>query len=315
MILSISFSQIKYVIALEKTGSFSEAANLCFVTQSTLSTMIKKLENQLSIKLFDRQHKPVILTPEGQKLMSQFKVIKNEYENLFELCKQTKEKFHGTLKIGIIPTLAPFLLPLFLDTFSTKYPNLTLEINEITTDTIIRKLKLRAIDIGLLSIPLNEPSLDQKSLFKEEFQVYDMREQTRKSKLYRIEDIDLSNLWLLEESHCLTNQIGRICQLKNDWAKDGNIKLMSGSLLSLLELVKLKKGITLLPKLATLNNNIVEQKYVYNLDEPVPVRDIGIVAQTSFLKRELYAILVKEISSAVHPLLGNISNTVDVKPF
>ena len=311
---SISYSQIKYVIALEKTGSFSEAADKCFVTQSTLSTMIKRLENHLDLKLFDRQKKPIELTVEGKKLINQFKIIDNEYENLFALFNETKSEFHGTLKIGIIPTLAPFLLPLFLDRINVKYPNLNLEINEITTHEIQNKLKLREIDVGLISIPIVDKELNQTHLFREEFLVYDARGQSPQSKRYKINEIDISKLWLLEESHCLTSQIGKICQLKNDWKSEGNVKLLSGSILSLLELVKLKKGITLLPKLATLND-MIEKEFIFNLERPVPVREIGIVTLKNFLKKKLFDILKAEIVESVASVLVLDEGAVDVKPF
>ncbi len=311
---SISYSQIKYVIALDKTGSFSDAANICFVTQSTLSTMIKRLENQLGLKLFDRQKKPIELTAEGKKLINQFKIIDNEYENLFDLFNETKSEFHGTLKIGIIPTLAPFLLPLFLDKINVKYPNLNLEINEITTHEIQNKLKLREIDVGLISIPIVDKELDQTHLFREEFLVYDTRGQSPKSKRYKIDEIDISKLWLLEESHCLTSQIGKICELKNDWKSEGNVKLLSGSILSLLELVKLKKGITLLPKLATLSD-MIEKEFIFNLERPVPVREIGIVTLKNFLKKKLFDILKAEIVGSISSVLKPDKNSIDIKPF
>lgn len=313
--ISISYNQIKYVIALEKCGSFSIAADKCFVTQSTLSTMIKKLEDQLELKLFDRSYKPIVLTPEGQKLIDQFRVLENEYDRLVDLGEQTRVGFYGNLKIGIIPTLAPFLLPLFLDRISIKYPDLNLEINETTTYEIISKLELREIDIGILSIPLEEPEMIQESLFKEEFMVYDTRKNTTKSKAYKINDIDISKLWLLEESHCLTSQIGKICQLKNEWKSESNLKLMTGSIFSLLELVKLKNGITLLPKLATFNKGVVDPKNIYRLEKPVPVRDIGLVTTSSFVKKDSYDLLKKEIIKSVSPHLRKEKSSIDIPPF
>ncbi len=268
----------------------------------------------MGFKIFAREKKPVRLTSEGMKLINQFKILDNEYEKLFELFEATKDEFHGTLKIGIIPTLAPFLLPLFLDKINVKFPNLNLEINEITTHEIQSKLKLREIDLGLISIPIDDKELNQQSLFKEEFLVYDTRAKIRQPKRYRINDIDISNLWLLEESHCITSQIGKICQLKKDWKSMSNVKLMSGSILSLLELVKLKKGITLLPKLATLNS-IVEQEWVYPLERPVPVREVGIVTLKSFLKKKLYHILIEEIMDAVAPVLSQHELERIVEPF
>ena len=313
--LSISHNQIKYVIALAELGNFSLAADRCFVTQSTLSTMIKKLEDQLDLKLFDRSYKPVVLTAEGEKLIDQFRVIENEYDRLAELCEQTKVGFYGTMKIGIIPTLAPFLLPLFLDRLSSQYPSLNLEINEITTHEIVSKLKLREIDIGILSIPLDEPDLTQDSLFNEEFMVYDTRRPSNKSKAYKIKDIDISKLWLLEESHCLSSQIGKICQLKNEWKSEGNLKLMTGSIFSLLELVKLKKGITLLPKLATFNKKVLDPKCIYRLEKPIPVREIGLVTTASFVKKKSYDLIKDEILKSVKPLLGKEKSYTGIAPF
>lgn len=313
--ISISYNQIKYVIALEKCGSFSIAADKCFVTQSTLSTMIKKLEDQLELKLFDRSFKPIVLTLEGERLIDQFRVLENEYDRLMDLGEQMRIGFYGNLKIGIIPTLAPFLLPLFLDRISVSYPDLNLEINEITTQEIINKLKLRELDIGILSIPLEEPDLKQESLFKEEFMVYDARKKTVRSKAYKINDIDISKLWLLEESHCLTSQIGKICQLRNEWVSESNLKLMTGSIFSLLELVKLKKGITLLPELATFNKKVVDPNNICRLASPIPVRDIGMVTTSSFVKKESYDLLKNEIIKSVTPLLGKKRSSVEIPPF
>jgi LysR family hydrogen peroxide-inducible transcriptional activator len=312
---SISISQIKYVLALANTGSFSKAADLCFVTQSTLSTMIMKMENQLDLKLFDRKSKPISLTQEGIVLIDQFKVISNEYENLKELIQRTKGEFHGTLKIGIIPTLAPFLLPLFLNNLITRYPDINFSISEITTQEIVNKIRLRELDIGILSLPLDEKGLQQKSLFKEEFLIYDTRENTQQNKKYKINDIDINRLWLLEESHCLTNQIEKICQLRKMRKSSQNLIFNSGSILSLLELVNMNKGLTLLPKLATLHKNLINPKFVYHIENPIPVREVGVVTHANFAKKRLLNILEKEIQAAVEPVLDGGGNVRVVKPF
>jgi len=313
--LSISPNQIQYVLALDRTGSFSEAASACFVTQSTLSTMIKKLENQMEVRLFDRSSKPIKLTEEGKILISQLKVINSEYENLFELVQETKNEFHGTLKIGIIPTLAPFLLPLILDNLIQAYPNIVFNINEITTNEILNRLKTRDIDIGILSLPIEDSEFLQTSLFKEDFLVYDAGNASRKNKKYKIKDIDISRLWLLEEGHCLSSQIGKICHLKKKQIANGKLVFNSGSILSLLELVNANKGITLLPRLATTHSNIVDQKWVHNLQSPVPVRDIGLVTHKSFLKRRLFTLLEMEILQSVNPILKKLRNSKVIDPF
>ena len=312
---SITLSQVKYVLALHKTGSFSEAADLCFITQSTLSTMIKKLEYELDLEIFNRKSKPISLTHEGNALISHFKVLYHEYENLLELVQETKEEFYGTLKIGIIPTIAPFLLPLFLDRFVEMYPNINFYINEITTNEITKKIMLREIDIGIMSIPLKHDTLNQKSLYVEDFVVYDVREQGNKSKRYKIKDIDVSRLWLLEESHCLTTQIKKICHLKSKISLSNNLVFRSGSILSLLELVNMNKGLTLLPRMATFQKNLIHEKHVYELSTPVPVREIGIVTHPNFAKKRLLTILEKEIINAVKPILKKNRKKTTITPF
>lgn len=312
---SITINQIKYVLALYKTGSFSVAAETCFVTQSTLSTMIKKLEQSLDIELFDRKKKPIQLTQEGEKLIAQFKVVYNETENLLEQIQETKEEYSGTLQIGIIPTIAPFLLPLFLDKMVKKFPNIEFNIMEITTDEIIQRLKFREIDLGILSLPIADKEIHSISLFKEEFIVYDTSTTTKQNKKYTISDIDVNRLWLLEESHCLTNQIEKICHLRNKSRGKSNLVFKSGSILTLLKLIHQSNGITLLPKLATHQTNLIKKKYVYDLEAPIPVRDIGIATHINFNKKRILEILNKEIVKAVEPKLGKSEDYQIIKPF
>ncbi len=316
MTSSISISQIKYVLALEKTGSFSKAADICFVTQSTLSTMVKKLENQMDLTLFNRKSKPIQLTDEGAALIEQLKSIYQEYEGLTELIQETKEEFYGTLNIGIIPTIAPFLLPLFLDNILKSYPKVNFSIHEITTNEIAKRIKLRELDIGILSLPLNDKEFIQKTLFTEDFLVYDASSSYSKNKKkYKINDIDVSRLWLLEESHCMTNQIEKICHLRKKRKTSNNLVYNSGSILSLLELVNMNKGITLLPRLASLRKNLIEEKFIYHMEHPIPAREIGIITHQNFSKKRLLDILEKEIKTAVKPYLSKSKKVKVIKPF
>ena len=312
--LSISISQIKYILALHKTGSFSEAAALCFVTQSTLSTMIKKLENQFDFKLFDRNSKPIRLTKEGHLLIAQFKNIDSQFEKLEELVQETKDEMHGTLSIGIIPTLAPFLLPLFLDKLVSSYLNINFHIHEITTREIVTRLRSKDLDIGILSVPIAEKDLIQKTLFTEEFFVYDASENIKPNKIFKIEDIDVSRLWLLEESHCLSHQIYQICHLKKKRTQADNLIYNGGSIHSLLEFVKINKGLTLVPKLAITNKVLVDSDLIFKLKSPVPAREIGIVTHPDFVKRRILKALEKEIKSAVKPFLSKARKVFIVKP-
>jgi len=311
---SITPTQIKYVLALAKEGSFSKAAENCFVTQSTLSTMVKKMEDQLGLKLFDRKSKPIRLTIEGEVLVDQLRSIYFEYENLEELIQETKKEFHGTFRIGIIPTVAPFLLPLFLDKLVQDYPDIRFSIDEITTSEIVAKIKNRELDIGILSLPIKEKDLIEKGLFLEEFLVYDTS--TKKgNKKYKINDIDINRLWLLEESHCMSNQIEKICHLRNKRKIGNNLVYKSGSILSLLELVTMNKGITLLPRLTTTRKNLIDNKFLHPMDNPVPVREVGLVMHSNFTKKRVLNILEKYISEAVKPILRPARKVKIIKPF
>ncbi len=314
--MSISKTQIEYVIALEQTGNFSKAADKCYVTQSTLSTMIKKLENEINIVLFDRKSKPIALTKEGISLLPQFKIIKKEYELLEEQIQARTKHFHGTFRIGIIPTLAPFLLPLFLNEMILKYPDVNFEIHEITTTEIINLIKQRDLDIGILSLPINDEELIEKTLFHEDFLVYDTHSvnQTHRKKSYKVNEIDANRLWLLEESHCLSLQIENICQLKNKERINNNLVYKSGSILSLLELVNTNKGITLLPRLATHNSSVVNKEHLYPFHNPKPVRSIGFITHPNFAKYKLMEILEKQILKTVRPLLKKLNNIKVINP-
>jgi len=312
---SITINQINYVIALHKAGSFSKAAEQCAITQSTFSIMIKKLEDQIGMPLFDRKTKPITLTKAGHSLINQFIIVNNEFGNLIENIQEINEDFFGTLRIGIIPTLAPFLLPLILPKLLNEYPKLEFQIFEITTQEIVNRINLRELDVGVLSLPIKNEKLIEKSLFKEDFLVYDTRDYINKKDKYKIDDIDVSRLWLLEESHCLSSQIGKICHLKKQHNTNSNLIYNSGSVLSLLELVHINKGITLLPRLATLQKHIVNQKYLYKLRSPIPARDIGLVTHKSFVKKKLLGILEKEIKLAVKPIIGNVGKRKMIGPF
>lgn len=317
LMLSISISQIKYVLALEKEGSFSEAADKCFVTQSTLSTMVKKMEEQLKLVLFDRRSKPIKLTEEGKILIDQFKLMYQEFENLEDLIETTKVEFYGNLSIGIIPTLAPFLLPLFLDDMTNQYPNVNFSIDEITTNEITERIKKKELDIGILSLPVKDKELVQKTLFYEDFLIYDtnLSAHLKKKKKYKIADIDINRLWLLEESHCLSNQIENICQLRSKRKLSNNLVYNCGSILSLIELVHMNNGLTLLPRLATHNPKLINNKFISKLESPQPVREIGLVMHPNFYKKKLQKMLEAKILDSVKPYVSKLKKMKIINPF
>jgi LysR family transcriptional regulator, hydrogen peroxide-inducible genes activator len=204
----LNLQQLEYVIAVDKYRHFVRAAEHCYVTQPTLSMMIQKLEEEFGLKIFDRSKKPVEPTKEGQEIISRAKELLSKAALLKAYATELKGEIAGELHLGIIPTLAPYLLPLFLKSFTEQYPDLKVYIKEMITAEIIEKLKNGDLDVGLLATPLSEPSLAEHLLFYEEFYGYSSLQQASAGKkLLLPKEIDLNQLWLLEEGHCMRNQV------------------------------------------------------------------------------------------------------------
>lgn len=212
----MNLQQLEYIIAIDKYRHFVKAAEACFVTQATLSMMIKKLEEELEVKIFDRSKQPVVPTDIGEKIILQAKITLQHAQKIKELINEEQDKISGELRIGIIPTLAPYLLPLFLPSYLKNYPLVKIQISELTTEEIVQRLERNEIDAGILATPLENKILIEKPLFYEQFVVYASKEEQFRNKKYLLaEDIDVNRLWLLEEGHCLRSQVINLCELKS----------------------------------------------------------------------------------------------------
>ena len=298
----MNFRQIEYILAVARFKSFGKAAEHCFVTQSTLSTMVNRLEQELDIQIFDRKTKPVSITFEGQQLLQQFQVIYKEVNQLDEMTQNLKGSRSGSLHIGIIPTIVPFLFPTILNDFSQTYPHITFQISEIPTQKIIHALKNRDIDVGIVSIPLKTDDLEEMHLYDESFLLYDAGSTKHKQKV-EIESIDVNRLWLLEEGHCLKDQVEQICGLRQKKRIHSNLIYQSGTIPTLLKLVEHNQGLTLLPYLSSLELNEAQKKRLRYFQAPVPARQIGLVVHKHFVKKELLQKLAKTIKNKVQPHL------------
>jgi len=312
--MSIHKNQVDYILALAKTGNFSHAAELCYITQSTLSTMIRKYEEGIGVQLFDRKKKPIRPTPEGQIVIEQLRKVSYEFDNLEEVVREIKGEISGTLGIGIIPTIAPFLLPLFLNKLIRDYPDVQFTIQELSTDEIIQRIKRRELDLAIVSTPLDDPQLKEVPLFVEDFVIYETRERVS-SKRYRITDIDANRLWLLEEGHCMRNQVDKICALRQQRSIRKHLVYRSGSIYSLIEMVKANHGITLLPRLAVHQNPLLDLKHIYPLEQPVPTREIGLITHSNFVKNRILKVLQKRIQASVQNIIVLDDNYARIAPF
>ena len=292
--------QLEYIIAVDSCRHFVKASEKCFVTQATLSMMIKKLEEELSIKIFDRSRQPVVPTEIGKKVIAQAKIILQETNRLKEIVQEDHGKLSGELRIGIIPTLAPYLLPLFMTSFLNKYPSVRLKISELTTEDIIHKLEQHNLDAGILSTPLNLPSLTEQTLFYEEFVVYaSSQEKILKKKYVLAKDIDANRLCLLEEGHCLRAQVFNLCELRDREQEIHQLDFATGSIETLKKIVEVKQGITILPMLALKDLTSKQKMNVRYFKKPAPVREIGLVTYRYFVKERLIKSLKEEILNSI----------------
>jgi len=314
----MNISQVNYILAVDRLGSFGKAAESCFVTQSTLSAMVAKFEGQIGIKIFDRKSKPISPTHEGKIIIDQLKNISKEVKYLDEVVQSLKGILSGSIVIAGIPTVAPYLFPLILDTFTSKYPEVTFTIHEATTHKIVEGIQKREIDIGIVSTPLDQKNIIEYPLYEEPFVIYDKTGNKSKSKkkLIDISDINFDKLWLLEEGHCMRNQVENICELRQKKLINGNLIYKSGTIETLKKLVNHNKGITLLPSLSLLDFLPEDEVYLKKFARPVPVREIGLIVHENFVKKTILEELSQIIKQKIKPLLGkSIKSKRVINPF
>lgn len=296
----MTITQLEYIIAVDTYRHFSTAADQCFVTQPTLSMQIQKLEDDLGSKIFDRSKHPVIPTEIGEEIIQQARIIIHEVKMIHQLIMDRQGVLQGELRIGIIPTLAPYLLPLFLQPFLDKYPDIRLRVKELTTGQIIEKLKAGKIDAGLLVTPLQDSSIKEYPLFYEELVAYVSAKNAAYKKTYVIaDDIGLEELWLLEEGHCFRSQIVNLCELKKQGKDKSAFEYEAGSVETLRKMVEISNGVTILPELATLDFTSKQLDMVRHFKAPVPVREVSLVTHRDYVKKKLVDVLKGQIMAII----------------
>ncbi|TVP48655.1 MAG: hydrogen peroxide-inducible genes activator [Mongoliibacter sp.] len=294
----MTIQQLEYIIAVDKQRHFGHAAESCFVTQPTLSAQVSKLERELDVILFDRTKMPVIPTEIGMQVIEQAKRVVSESKGIYELLAQLKGDVSGVIKIGIIPTLAPYLLHRFIKSFLEKFPKVKLQVEENVTDEILRKLKNDELDLGIVVTPLSEPGIVEKSIFYEKFYAYLSKDhKLLEKKELKVSDLKPEDMWVLQHGHCFRDQVLNLCdQTKFERM---NFHYESGSLEGLRNMVNQYTGVTLLPELATISLNEEERSRLRKFEGEEPTREVSIILTRSFLKKKLVELLYREISDNI----------------
>ncbi|MTG97775.1 MULTISPECIES: LysR family transcriptional regulator [Myroides] len=295
----MTITQLIYALAVAEHRNFTLAAEKIFVTQPTLSMQIQKLEEELGVQIFDRSSKPIQLTAIGEIIIKQAQKIVDESDRIKDLIDQEKGFIGGVFKLGIIPTVAPTLLPMFLKTFFTKYSKVHLIVEEYTTDEIIYKLKNGYLDAAIVATPLQDSDIVEKVLYYEPFVGY-IPPQFKQglNKEITAEELDLKNLLLLQEGHCFRDGIINICKNANA-SEDRSFKLESGSFETLINLSKEGLGYTLLPYLHTINLSRDDQANLVQFKDPKPAREISLIHTKNELKVQIINALYDVILSIV----------------
>jgi LysR family transcriptional regulator, hydrogen peroxide-inducible genes activator len=294
----MTLTQLEYLIALDTHRHFVLASEKCFVTQPTLSMQIQKLEEELGVKIFDRTKQPVIPTEIGLHIIAQARITLREAGMIRQLIAEQTDTMKGEIRIGIIPTIAPYLLPQLFKNLREKYPHVILIVKETITEEVIQELKNNRLDCGIVVTPLEDSTIKEDVLFYEELFVYVSKKNALHNKKYVLAtEIDPNQLWLLEEGHCFRSQILNLCELR----KHSNLhfKYETGNIETLKRMVDKSDGITILPELAVMEFTQQEMKLVKQLKEPSPAREVSLVTHRDHIKTKLIKTLKEEILAIV----------------
>ncbi len=301
----MNLKDLKYIIAVAETRHFGKAAERCFVSQPTLSGQIKKLEQELGVIIFERTNRSVEVTPIGQEIIQHAYLTIEQTEAIKQLAIAHQDPLAGPLRIGAIPTLSPYLMPLILMPLRRRHPQLKLVLSEEMTDTLLQRLHNHEIDAALLATAVEDHDLESVPLFNEPFWLAHPRQHWfyNREDITR-DDLDNTEMLLLSEGHCLAKQAMDICHLAERQQQGDMADLRASSLETLLQLVGAGFGSTLVPALAlrgswTTDSGVVARK----LDIPEAFRQVSIVFRPSFPRQ-------KALQAFSQIIMDNLPNTV-----
>lgn len=289
----MTLTQLEYIVAVEKHRHFGKAAEACHVAQPSLSAQILKLEEELGVKIFERSKTACVLTEVGQDIVRQARLILDEARRIDDIVTSYRTEIKGTLKLGLIPTIAPFLLPTILPPLRKVHPGLKLELFEQKTTDLVALIEKGEIDAAILSTPKTAPeTLLEKVLYFEPFVLFSSKgHPLRKIPRISVDELEKHSPLLLDDTHCMRDQVEKLCQSGN--RAESPVQIKSGTIQTLVEVVSSSGGYTLLPALAQDLFRKSHPDYFREFEDPKPSRKVSLVFHRSFLKRPLIEAVAK----------------------
>lgn len=294
----MTLAQLEYALTLSRYKSFSKTAEKLGITQPALSLQIKKLEQEIDIQLFNRTSNPISVTDDGAKFLERCQQILTDARQLVNYSQELKQGYEDTLKVGIIPTLSPFLVPLFANELQRDFPKFYLDIHELTTDKTVEGVRDGSLDVGIISTPLVTPGIHVIPLFYEQFYFYTSEERYITEENISLDKVKYDELWLLDEGNCFRDQINDFCDLK-EIRRNKQFVYRSNSIDALIRIVDTKGGMTILPELSTLSLDEQQEEFVKAIKGKPKAREISLITTRHYNKRRFIEKLEEYIKDNV----------------
>ena len=300
----MTLTQLEYIVALDDHQHFIHAADSCFVTQPTLSMGIKKLEEELSVVIFNRKSNPIEPTEIGKEIIKRARLILKHSKDLESFVTSQQDDIVGEFRIGIIPTLSPYLIPILFKDFTSKYPQLKIIIQENQTHLLLEQLERESLDVAIMATPFNH-NFQSIKLFDEPFVGYfaDNHPSLLKKSI-TVKDLNPDDIWILNQGHCFREQVINICNIAS---KKRDYVFESGSIETRRKLVDQYQGYTLIPYLAIEDIPENNKDRIRLFEDPQPVREISLMHNDYTVKSKIIQLLKNEIISKISPTLAHFS--------
>lgn len=306
----MTLQQMTYIVAVNKTRQFLKASEICGVTQPTLSTMIQKLEEELGVKLFDRTKQPIEPTAIGERIIAQAEITLREMKKIEEMVVVETSTLSGTLHLAIIPTIAPYLIPQFIHRFTKLYPQIDLTISEMTTSSILRALSMGTVDVAIAATPLLNEDLLEIPLYYEPFVAYFSANYPEKEQQVSTLFSSSSDLWVLQEGHCMREQTLNFCENKEKY----HHVYEAGSIDTLIRIVDVNEGYSVIPELHLPFLSEQQKENIRQITSPPAVREVSLVIHKDYIREKMLNAIAESIKEIIPPhMLDNRLKQFSIK--